>query len=94
MTQPTRPIRKFKTDTQSLARHLSEESSLDLRQIKETRNAAYKAGFAMAAGLLRTYLRKVERGTEPIDIGKMIIWSDEVALWRRNNSLDSMPELV
>jgi hypothetical protein len=73
---------------------LSEESSLDIEQMKEIRNAAYKAGFAMAAGLLRNYLRDVERGVHPINLNKIVSWTEETALWRRNNSLDSMPEIV
>jgi hypothetical protein len=62
--------------------------------MKEIRNAAYKAGFGMATSLLRGYLRDVERGTQPINISKLITWTEEASLWRRNNSLDSMPELV
>ncbi len=81
-----------KTETQSLARFLSEESSAELAQMKEIRNAAYKSGFAMAASIIRGYLREVERG-EPISVRKLITWTEECQHWRRNNSLDDVPKI-
>lgn len=72
---------------------MSDECKGDLQQMKELRNAAYKSGYAMAASNLRSYLRLVERGEEPINIGKLIMWTENCQQWRKDNELSGAPEL-
>ena len=83
-----------KTDTQSIARVMSDESKNNIDHVREIRNASYKSGFAMAATILRNHLRDVERGIEPINIGKLITWTEACQHWRKTNDLDCVPDIV
>tara|TARA_B100000925_G_scaffold230384_2_gene178948 strand:+ start:451 stop:717 length:267 start_codon:yes stop_codon:yes gene_type:complete len=83
-----------RTDTQSLAKLISEESKLDLRQIKDIRNASYRSGYAMAANNLRNYLRSVKKSGEPIDAEKLMKWAEECLAWRNNISQTVAPDIV
>lgn len=92
MNQPPRKLQK--TDTQSLARLLFDESLTNIDQIRDVRNAAYKSGFAMAAAIVNNYVRSVERSGGMVSAVKLKEWVKETKHWRNVSSLDDAPNIV
>jgi hypothetical protein len=93
MTEQPQPRIVRKTDTQSLARAMFEDS-LDVDQVKGIRDAAYKSGFAMAASIVSNYVRSAERSGEMLNASKLKTWITETKNWRNVSSLDDAPNIV
>jgi len=88
MTQfsPTR-----KLQTQSLAKSLMDRDE-DLLQTKQIRDAAYKSGFAMAASIVKNYIKDARR-FDTVELDKILKWADDARNWRKEESLKNVPEL-
>jgi hypothetical protein len=93
--EDTTPMPKLrKTDTRSLARVLADECLTDPGQVKSIKNAAYKAGFAMAASIINNYVRNAERNNHLISAGQLKFWCRNSQKWRNAPSMSDPPEVV
>lgn len=91
MDQPQK-IRK--TDTQSLARALFEDTLDNADQVKGIRDAAYKSGFSMAASIIKNYVRETERSGKNLSPEKLKKWVEDSRHWRNTSTLDDVPNIV
>jgi hypothetical protein len=82
-----------KLQTQSLARTLLDDGS-DLLQMKQVRDAAYKAGFAMAASIVQNYLKETQRYGEALSSERLLHWAREAKLWRNQQGMKDVPEVM
>ena len=89
---PQNAVRK--TDTRSLARVLADDAVLDVGQITRLKNAAYKAGFAMAAAIVTNYVRDAERNNRIVSGSHLKRWAQDSRKWRNSPSMDDPPEVM